>query len=296
MEAKNMKRHLCGMILIICCVCCVVSGLSEGHLSHEPTCGGEIVRIVEQKTLEFTIERLDYLGARCYLTRVWMQYPASQIEKGTSKWGKNIQFPSEQAKKLPVKAMLVTNGSGFISDKYPWIPEEYPGRGPDYYNTSWGSLVVTDRTVYRNLPGVKFYGIALETDGLHMYTGEDNDAVLAHDPIHTWSFYDRCALVRGEENLVDQSWQFSREKSARTVIGRLADDTVVILTVTQRSGDGLTLIECADFFLDRIHPLWAFNLDGGPSTALLVRPEPKGLLKTVYGNIVKSTDIIGFCE
>ena len=48
--------------------------------------------------------------------------------------------------------------------------------------------------------------------------------------------------------------------------------------------------------LDRIHPLWAFNLDGGPSTALLVRPEPKGLLKTVYGNIVKSTDIIGFCE
>jgi exopolysaccharide biosynthesis protein len=144
--------------------------------------------------------------------------------------------------------------------------------------------------------GVPFYGITLEADGLHMYVGADNEEVLSHQPLQTWSFYDGCVLVREDVNMVDHEWQFANERNIRTIIGRLADDTVFVLTVTAKTNEGLTMVQSADWVIEHLHPLWAFNLDGGPSSALLVRPNRTGALKTVYGNIVKTVDIMGFCE
>ena len=110
--------------LLGACVLLMSCALAEGHLSAEPSQDeGKIVRIYESETLDFTVERFEYDGARCYLTRLWMQDPARQIEKGTSTWRKNLMYSSDQAKKLPVKAMVVINGSGFVSSQYPQIPE-----------------------------------------------------------------------------------------------------------------------------------------------------------------------------
>ena len=276
----------------------MISGaLADGHLSAEPSqTEGKVVRVYESPSLDFTVERFEYDGARCYLTRLWMEEPSRQIEKGTSTWRKNLMYSSDQAKKLPVKAMVVINGSGFVSPQYPQIPEDYPGKNAEYFYTPLGSLTITNGESFRNLEGVRFYGVTLESDGLHMYVDAENEEVLSHHPIHSWSFYDGCALVLDDRNLVDRAWQFANERNIRTIIGRLRNDTVFVLTVTSKTNEGLTMIQCADWVIEHLHPLWAFNLDGGPSSTLLVRPSRTGTLKTVYGNIVKTVDIMGFCE
>ena len=291
-----MKRTISVLsIFVMLTLYCIALG--EEHLSAEPSMeGGTIVRVYESGTLDFTVERFVYHGARCYLTRLWMEDPSVQIEKGTSTWHKNLMYPSDQAKRLPVKAMVVINGSGFVSPQYPEIPDNYPGKSSDYFYTPLGSLTITNGEIFRNLQGVPYYGITLEADGLHMYVGEDNEAVIARNPLQTWSFYTGCPLVLGDENLVDTTWRFANEQNIRTIVGRMPDDTVILLTVTAKENAGLTMIDCADFLIEQLQPLWAFNLDGGPSTALLVRPEPSRKMKTVYGNIVKNVDIMAFCE
>ena len=77
------------------------------------------------------------------------------------------------------------NGSGFVSPLYPEIPENYPGVSEDYFYTPLGSLTITDGEVFRNLEGVPYYGLALDADGLQMYTGADNGEVLATEPSQT---------------------------------------------------------------------------------------------------------------
>lgn len=284
-------------VVIACLICFISCARADGHLSAEPSQeGGEIVRVYESQTLDFTVERFEIDGARCYLTRLWMQDPFRQIEKGTSTWKKKLMFPSDQAKRLPVKAMVVINGSGFVSPQYPQIPDDYPGRNSDYFYTPLGSLTMINGEVFRNLEGVAFYGLTLEADGLHMYVGADNQDVLSRDPYQTWSFYDGCPLVLGEENIVDKEWKFANERNIRTIIGRFEDDTVFVLTVTAKTNEGLTMVQCADWIIEHLHPLWAYNLDGGPSSTLLVRPKPDGTMKTVFGNIVRTVDIMGFCE
>ncbi len=267
-----------------------------GAETVQPRAGGEIVRIYESESLQFSVERFTCEGARCYLTLIRMQDEAKQLLKGRASWRKNLMFPSDQAKRLPIAPMVVVNGSGFICPDYPKVPDDYPGRNTDYFYTSWGSLVVTDGEVLRNLDGVAFYGVSLEPEGLQMYAGEDNETVLSRNPIQTWSFYDGCALLRGKERLIDETWRFTNEKEIRTVIGRLEDGNLFLLTVTDKTNAGLTLVECTDFLSDVLRPEWAFNLDGGPSSALLVRPEKGKTMKTVFGNGVKTADSLAFCE
>ena len=292
-----MRRMLFRAVLCMACVLFLCVSSAEGHLSPEPSMPeGTMVRTYESPSLDFTVERFSYAGTRIYATRIWMQDPARQIEKGTSNWRKNLMFPSDQAKKLPKKAMVAINGSGFISKAYPQIPDDYPGRSADYFNTTYGALAVTDGEVLRNLEGVRFFGVTLEADGLQLYAGASTEEVLANHPIHTWSFYDASVLVLENENRTDRDWLFSNEKEARTALCRMEDGTLLILTVTKKTSKGMTLVELADFIIDAFHPLWAFNLDGGPSSTLLVRPNPTGTLKTVYGNTVKTADIMGFCE
>ena len=280
------------------CLCMLFAGsaLGEGHVTLTPLLGGEIVRVYESRTLDFSVERFSHDGARCYMTRIWVQDEAGQIKKGMSRWGKQLQYPGDMAKRLKPLPMVAINGSGFISPVYPDIPENYPGKNRDYFYTSWGSLVVTGGEVLRNLEGVPFYGVTLEEDGLHMYAGADNEEVLTKNLIHTWSFYDGCVLVDGDTSPVDETWKFAQERNLRTILGKTEDGNVFILTVTEKTNKGLSLIACADFLLEQVRPLWAFNLDGGPSSTLLIRPQPGKVMKTVSGNGVRTMDILGFCE
>ena len=91
------------------------SALGEGHVTLTPLLGGDIVRVYESRTLDFSVERFSHDGARCYMTRIWMQDEAGQIQKGMSRWGKQLQYPGDMAKRLKPLPMVAINGSGFIS-------------------------------------------------------------------------------------------------------------------------------------------------------------------------------------
>lgn len=263
---------------------------------HAYTFSGETVRSYDSDTLCFTVEQFQWNESRCYLSKIWMADPGSQIHKGTARWEKDLAFPSELAKKLDCNPALVVNGSGYVSPVFPWVPEDYPGKNSDYFYTPLGSLTVTNGEIYRNLEDVPFYGLTLQSDGLHLHVGEPTADVLAQQPTQTWSFYDQCPLIQNGCSILDTTWKFANEKAIRTIVGQLDANNYFLLTVTSKTSRGLTLVECVDFLQAEIHPLWAYDLDGGPSSALLVRLPGKSVLKTLYGNNSKDADIMAFAE
>lgn len=260
------------------------------------TFSGEVVRSYDSDSLRFTVEQFQWNETRCYLSKIWMADPGRQIHKATARWEKDLAFPSEIAKKLDCNPALVVNGSGYVSPAFPWVPEDYPGKNSSYFYTPLGSLTVTDGEIFRNLEDVPFYGLTLQSDGLHLHVGEPTAQVLAHNPTQTWSFYDQCPLIRDGEAILDTTWKFANEKAIRTIVGQMDANNYFLLTVTSKTSRGLTLVECVDFLQAELHPLWAYDLDGGPSSALLVRLPDKKVLKTLYGNNSKDADIMAFAE
>ena len=51
-----------------------------------------------------------------------------------------------------------------------------------------------------------------------------------------------------------------------------------------------------DYLIGEYAPEWAYNLDGGPSSALLRRKQGKKTLKLIYGAGQKIVDMMGFVE
>ena len=78
------------------------------------------------------------------------------------------------------------------------------------------------------------------------------------------------------------------------MIAKVDDHNYVVLTAT--SVHGLTLMSCTDFLLGEFSPEWAYNLDGGPSSALLRRRYGKKGHHLVYGGRQKIVDVMGFAE
>ena len=252
-------------------------------------------RSYDSETLKYRIETFKIKNCRCFLVKLWMQDPGKQIKKATADWKKNIQLPAAMAKRIKGAALAI-NGSGYVSPTYPWIPEDYPGTGKDYYYTPLGSVTVTDGEVFRNLEGVPYYGLTLEDDGLHMYAGESNEKVLAANPSQTWSFYVQCPMQRKGEVLTPQDWDFASRRARRTVIGKVDRNNYLILSVTNEGGYGLTLHDVNDFFLKYFETEWVYNLDGGPSTALLARKVGKKRLVPIAGGAAKDADVMAFIE
>lgn len=250
----------------------------------------------DSETLKYTMEIVKLNGSKCYITTVWMRDPGRQIRKAISPWHESLAESEELAAKISGAALAI-NGSGYVSKLYPDIPDNYPGESEDYYYTPLGSLTVVDGEVYRNLEGVPYYGLTLEKDGLHMYAGASNEDVLAHDPIQTWSFYDGCPMAADGKDILDHEWAFANKRAIRTIIVKLREEnTYLILTATSRHG--LTLIEANDFLLGEYDTEWIYDLDGGPSSALLRRrPERKRLrLLEISHGTQKIVDVMAFTE
>ena len=245
-------------------------------------------------SLTYSIETGKLNGTKVYVTRLWLKDPGKQIIKKTAQYHQHLATAEGLAKKVP-GAVLVINGSGYISGAYPWIPENYPGVGKDYYYTPLGSLVVTDGEVIRNLEGVPYYGLTLEADGLHLYVDADNEEVLSRDPIQTWSFYVECPLIRNGESILDrENWPFAKRKAIRTILAQVDPHNFVILIVT--SSHGLPLTVCTDYLLGEFQPEWAYNLDGGPSTKFMRRKQGGKKLAMIYAGENKIVDIMAFVE
>ena len=256
---------------------------------------GVLSRTFDSETLQYTVEKFTMDGAVCFLTKIWMTDPGRQIRKATAEWRENIQIPAHMARQVE-GAVLVINGSGYVSPRYPWIPDNYPGGSADYYYTPLGSLTVTDGEVFRNLEGVPYYGLTLQADGLHLHIGEENASVLAGHPEQTWSFYVECPMLLNNEDILPAEWAFADRRARRTVIGRADSHRYVILSVTDEGKPGISLRRINRFFQDHFQQEWLYNLDGGPSSALLCRSRNGKRLVTVMGGKAKDADIMAFTE
>ena len=296
-----MKKWLTGglLCLLLCALLCPQPVRAEEPAAFfddaERDAIGRIVRTYDSPTLKYVMEKMKMEGEICYLTRIWVQDPARQIQKAASEWKKNVQIPEKLVKQIP-EAALAVNGSGFVSPLYPEIPDNYPGESRDYYYTPLGSVTVTDGEVLRDLEGVPYYGLTLDADGLQMYTGEDNGAVLATEPIQTWSFYTGCPMMRDNEDILPEEWDFADAKAARTIIGRIDRNNYLILTATRERGKGITLRRAVVFFRENYSTEWVYDLDGGMSTALMSRKKEKKNMHLLVERGAKIVDIMAFTE
>lgn len=291
-----MKRLLIWLLLI---------GLMLPALAEEPLPaeGGEPLPVREyaletepvadhaSDSLVWSIGKCKVDKAVVYITRVWMADPGRQIGKAASDWRKNIKNASALAAQEP-DASLIINASGYVTRTYKWIPENYPGTNSDYYFTPLGSVTVTDGEVFRCLEGVPYYGLTLNADGLRLHVGDDPQEVLAQEPTQTWSFYVECPVIRDHQSILDPDWKFTNSKAMRTVIARVDANNYVILTVTSKNS-GLTMARVVEFLQAEFDPEWAYNLDGGPSSALMYR-NGRDKLVTVWKNGQKNVDIMTF--
>ena len=80
----------------------------------------------QSDTMHWRIERIEQEGAVCYLTKIYLLDPGTQIRKATANWERDIQYPVDMAAKIP-DATLFINGSGYVSPTFPEIPSNYPG-------------------------------------------------------------------------------------------------------------------------------------------------------------------------
>ena len=254
---------------------------------------GEIVARHNSPTLHWQVEAFTHQEAACYLTKIWMADPGRQIGKATADWRENVLDTAEIAVRAP-EASLIINASGYVTRIYSWIPDNYPGENEDYYFTPLGSLTVTDGQVYRCLTGVPYYGLTLNTDGLSLHVGDDPEAVLAQNPRHTWSFYVECPIIQNHQSILEPDWRFTNTPAMRTIIAKMDQNNYLVLTVT-RGNRGLTMQQCVDFLLTTFDPEWAYNLDGGPSSALMYRDDA-GALQAIWENGQENVDIMTFSE
>lgn len=285
-----MKR----LILFLLCLMLPALALGEALPVYPYTFSGTEVSRYESETLRITVEEFEYEGGQCYVSKIWMRSPGQQIKKATANWEEDIQLPAVMAEKIP-GAALVINGSGYVSPVFPWIPENYPGVSEDYHFTPLGSLTITDGEVFRCLPGVPYYGLTLQEDGLHMHVGEDNMDVLSASPSQTWSFYVECPVVKDHQSILDPEWRFSTTPAMRTIIAKMDHNNYITLTVTYE-GRGLTMTQAVAMLQRYFDPQWVYNLDGGPSSALLTRSRDEDQLRTIWGGLREDADIMAFVE
>ncbi len=286
-------KKLCLLLMLLSLI--QPAALAESLPVYDPGVDGESMIVYDTSTLKYEITEFELQGALCYLTNIWMADPGQQIKKATATWEQDLAYPSDLAKKVPGAALAI-NGSGYVSPVFPWIPENYPGVSEDYHYTPLGSLTITDGEIFRNLEGVPYFGLTLQSDGLHLHVGEDNETVLAGNPTQTWSFYVECPLIQDGVDILDRSWAFANRKAIRTIIAKKDANNYVLLTVSHKQGMGLPVTTCVDFLQEVIQPQWAYNLDGGPSSALLYRKPNWRILKVMYGNTSKDADAMVFVE
>lgn len=290
-----MRKAVLLMLAISFLLFSSVSSADEDYPPQAYTEKGKAIFTYESDHLRVRTTRFTLYNATAYLTQIWMSDPGRQIRKATAQWETDLEKPAELAEQIP-EAIVITNGSGFISPKYPWIPDNYPGESEDYFYTPLGSLTVTDGSVFRNLTGVSYTGLTLEEDGLHMYVGTDPDAVLDNEPMQTWSFYDECPVMLRNEEILPEEWRFADQHAERTVIARVNRNNYILLHVTDAGGPGWTLRQVAEFLKKRYDTEWVYNLDGGPSSTLIIRKNGSKKGTTLTGGTVRVTDIMAFTD
>jgi len=289
-----MRRFLSLLLAFLCLPCAVLADELTVFPPETYEFSKRISVSHESETLIYSVESFTLDTVPCLLTKIWVRDPARQIRKANAPWGQSLGNPLTLAEEIP-ETMLATNASGYITRQYPELPESYPGSPEDYYFTTLGSLVITDGEILRNLEGVPFYGLALSDDGITLYRGEDNEAVLATSPRQTWAFFENCAMMENGEDLLPEkgAWPMAREQHPRTVLARVNRNNYLLLHVPNREDSwGLTLYRINLFFQKNFETEWVYNLDGGYSSALILRDEKTGRLIRYAPNRQPVADVL----
>lgn len=281
-------------ITVVIAMLVLLPMFSDKPQVHTYETSGELVAEHTSDTLWWRIERSTLDEVTIYLTKVCMDDPGRQIGKTTADWRMNVQDTADLARKA-ANASLIINASGYVTSRFPWIPDNYPGVSADYHFTPLGSVTVTDGEVFRCLEGVPYYGLTVNRNGLNMHVGEDPLSVLAQKPSQTFSFYVECPIIAKHASILDPDWRFTNSRAMRNIICKIDDHNYLIMTVTNRKKGGLTMQQCVDYLLEAFNPEWAYNLDGGPSAALMYRDET-GELQTVWKNGQENADIMTFTD
>ena len=304
------RRLLCLLLALACILAsaCAEGGFPAGVVTEDgespeyPPAEYEFSksRVARYKsdTLIYTIESFTLDSVHCYLTKIWVKDPEKQIRKANAPWKEKLSKPLSLAGGVK-EAMLASNASGYITKRYPDIPENYPGVSEDYYYTTLGSLVITDGEELRNLEGVPFWGLALNVDGITLYRGADNSAVLALKPRQTWAFFEPCAMqVNGESVLPEEgTWELADFRFRRTILARVNRNNYLMLHVREnKTSPGLSLHRLNRFFSRHFSTEWVYNLDGGPSSCLMCRKNKNARMVMPAQNGQQIADIIFFTE
>lgn len=84
----------------------------------------------QSDTMHWRIERIEQEDAVCYLTKIYLLDPGTQIRKATANWERDIQYPVDMAAKIP-DATLFINGQRLrqphISRNPVKLPRQQPG-------------------------------------------------------------------------------------------------------------------------------------------------------------------------
>ena len=285
------RRLLCLLLALACILAsaCAEGGFPAGVVTEDgespeyPPAEYEFSksRVARYKsdTLIYTIESFTLDSVHCYLTKIWVKDPERQIRKANAPWKEKLSKPLSLAGGIK-EAMLASNASGYITKRYPDIPESYPGVSEDYYYTTLGSLVVTDGEELRNLEGIPFYGLALK-------------------PRQTWAFFEPCAMqVNGESVLPEEgTWELADFRFRRTILARVNRNNYLMLHVREnKTSPGLSLHRLNRFFSRHFSTEWVYNLDGGPSSCLMYRKNKNARMVMPAQNGQQIADIIFFTE
>lgn len=256
---------------------------------------GTSIGAYKSATLKIDVEKFQYSSASCWVSKIWVANPSRQFTKCGSVWKKNLQRPATLAKQND-KIVLAVNCSGFYSSSFSNANHAY-GSDPETYNTTGGSIVITNGKTLRNVSSVPFTGIAISPEGLNAYYEVPTSKVVDVKAFNTFAFEhhnDREKFLYRN----GKTCKFTMAGiSARTVIVKVDQNNFYIITVKGASGKAGLKADQLKTLIAKFGPCqWAFNADGGGSTALLFKSSSEKSLGTIYGGSRSVGDIFAVTE
>jgi len=268
-----------------------LSALTEKSVSHRKLSND----IYEQKILEMLgptvsahisdnneikIFKLAELGYRGFIAKVKLFEPKSfRVVLAQDTLGK-LETTSEAAKRTG--AMLAINGGGFYTEI----------RNGQTYAQMIGNTVIDGKLVepFNGYPGDLFFaGINKKGQVIGTVPKTEKD-LTALKPYQGVSFIP-VLLKDGKKVEIPEKWKTT--KQPRTIIGKYANDDLIMIVIDGRQGDwsvGVTLEHLQDKLLE-LGVKEAYNLDGGGSSTMyfngvvLNRPSD-GRERPVVNNII----------
>lgn len=229
---------------------------------------------------EIKIFDLNELGYRGCIAKVKLFDPSVfRVVLAGDTLGK-LETTSNAAKRY--SAILAINGGGFYTEN----------RNGTNYAQLIGNTVIDGKLVepFNGYPGDLFF-VGINKKGQVIGTvPQKQEDIMALDPYHGVSFIP-VLLQEGKKLPISEKWKTTRQP--RTIIGKYANDDLIMIVIDGRQGDwsvGITLERLQDKLLE-LGVKDAYNLDGGGSSVMyyngriLNRPSD-GRERNVVNNIL----------